>query len=388
MSAPLDGREGGAGGAASSRAALRDFWIGAALSLILAYPTFFHAQRFHNPWTSVDILAYHDMVQRPLALADVPAPFGLRPLSPLIARGFVDLGLATDHWIRKDPAVRRSDRVDPRVAFALILTNLTGLCLSGGLVFMAARRRAADPARGAIIGVVAIGGFLLAGSTVYFALEPLIEGMTMAMTTAVILLARRRDAWFWACLPLLAVAVLQKEVVPMAVAPVALTEAALLTARARRDGWDARSRHRARALVILAGAAVALLALHLGVRRSLGVAADPFLFQLDPSLWSKLLQRAATMPGDVLFAASRLNLEAVWVALLAFRLWRGPRPRRMAEAMSLVVACCALWVCAIATATAGPDRVVMVLSPLIALSLAELAMAGPDAASRGASRAA
>jgi hypothetical protein len=356
----------------SLRQAFRHLVLGLVLSVVLAYPLLSFAQKYTIPWTGMnDFSSYHDMVLSPLRFDAVRAPFAMRQLTAVVARGVLELGIGSDRsiWFQQHATMwQRSYSVD--VFLALLVANFAGAVLAGAVVYAAAARHDRQPPSLPVSswGLGAVALLFLSGGTLFYVIAPLTEGWTWALAAIMGVLWKRRDGWAWAVVPLLFVCIFQREMLPLAFLIMAAAELA-------GGGPDGRRR---RFLVALMVASTASLAAYAALRGAILPVRATDVHQIEPLGWAGGLMRelpALFTPVMLRAALLKLNLVLVWLSFVAW----AARRRLLGGAVGwdiagLAGAALAFFLIALANgAGRAVDRYVIMLAPLFVLSLVELA---------------
>lgn len=355
--------------------------IGIILTAILSYTTLIHNYKYTIPWTGLnDFRHYHDMVLAPLSFEDVPAPFSMRRLTPIIARGILETGLIPplDIWFAQH-ATFSGQTYSQDVLWALMLANWLGLLATGALVYAAIAhqadkvpRAASNPVDGPAVLAVAL--LLLCGNTTFYIIAPLVEGWTLFLVTAIFLLLHRDDALGWLAIPLVFIGMLQRELVVVATGAYALAEIVVPPVFGRPLA-PARRRF---LLAVLAGALVAA-ALYLVARGALPATAPRYAHQTSIAAWIGSVRRLGALLGKgetfrVMFF--KLNLLLMWGMGITWAWRRHLDTEARIRVITLMLPLAVLCVITVLTRSTSPDRVMMILSPMIAISLAHIITGG------------
>lgn len=348
---------------------IRRLMTGFILAVLLAYPLLFFAHKYTVPWTGMsDFRSYHAMTLAPLEFDAVRAPFAMRQLTPLIARGLMEIGVSFNKeiWFQQY-SVWQGKTYSDQVFFALLLANAIGAVLAGAVVYAAA---AARPLRLPVdpFGLCALALLLLSGGTMFYVLAPLTEGWTWFLAAAIGVLWRRSDRWAWAAPPLLLVCVFQREMLPLAF---------LLMASVERLAIPADSERR-RYLQAFIAACIASLLLYIALRSWILPMKQTDIGQIQPlTWWSRLIALAPLLFSAEMIKAAffKLNMPLLWGLFLGWMWRRGMLDRELAwRATGLALAAVAIFCISWANgAGKGVDRLVMILTPLFVLSISELA---------------
>lgn len=350
---------------------MRRFLAGALLTALLAYPMLFYAHKYAVPWTGMnDFRSYHAMVLNPLDFEAVRAPFAMRQVSTLVARLILDLGLVYPNEIWFDQhAAHGGVTYSKDVFFALMFGSFLGLVGTGGLLYTAASRLDAGRARLlSPYGLLAVGLLPLAGTTLFYTLAPLTEGWTWFLLMGIFALSRRDDRWRWLALPLLMLAIFQRELLPLVVAILAAAE---LLAGGSEAGADRR-----RYLLALLGTSLLSLFTYWLLRGVVLPLWEVDGRQIDPTHWGRYLLRNWQRFVRFEFIQGvffKLNLPLLWSAAAVLALRRGlPRSDRAFLAALALSAAAILLIAVSAGADRGSDRLVAIVTPLFVLSLVRL----------------
>src|SRR5262249_54926698 len=154
-----------------------------------------------------DFYEYYPMYQRPLDFGAAGSPFIYRQVSALLTHAIYAAGLYYPHDIAfADP------QIDQRMFFAALLTNYLGLVLAAALAGSVAERETGSVTSSLIAGFLCLLSFhsqtaVIAGMT---------DGVSWAFVAALYLFyGQRRRVPFAA---LIALAIFQREVIPLAFA--------------------------------------------------------------------------------------------------------------------------------------------------------------------------
>lgn len=212
--------------------------VGVFATFILCYPMLFYVHKYAVPWTGMDdFTSYHQMVLRPFTFDDIPAPFSMRRLTPLIAHLVMEMGLIYPNEIWFEHFLIHQGRSYSKDVFwALLFTNFLGVALAGGVVYSAAARfdsipdYATDRPSERVLsgyGLLALSLFLLAGNTIFYVIAPLVDGWTCLFAVLIVILARRTDRFSYLALPLILLSVFQRELLIVMAGAFAFAELAL-----------------------------------------------------------------------------------------------------------------------------------------------------------------
>lgn len=347
------------------------FVIGALLTALLAYPMLFYAHKYAVPWSGLtDFRSYHAMVLQPLDFQVARAPFAMRQVPTLIARLILDLGLIYpneiwfDHFTVYQGVTYRKD-----VFFALMFGSFLGMVGTGGLLYMAASRLDAGQARLlSPYGLLAVALLLLAGTTLFYTVAPLTEGWSWFLLTEIFILSRRDDRWRWLALPLLMLAIFERELLPLVIAILATAE---LLARGREAGSDRR-----RYLLALLGTSLLALLTYWLLR---GVVLPVWEIdgrQISPAFWIRFLivnWRRFVQFEFIQGVFFKLNVFLLWSAAAVLALRRGLPRWDTVFLAALAASAAAILLIAVGSAgDRGSDRLVAIVTPLFVLSAVEL----------------
>lgn len=350
---------------------MRRFLIGALLTALLAYPMLFYAHKYAVPWTGMnDFRSYHAMVLNPLDFQAARAPFAMRQIPTLIARAILELGLIypNEIWFELH-ATHGGVTYSKDVFFALMFGSFLGMVGTGGLLYMAAARLDGERARLlSPYGLLAVGLLLLAGTTLFYTLAPLTEGWSWFLLMEIVVLSRRDDRWRWVALPLLMLAIFERELLPLVVAILAVAE--LLA------GWGEPGADRRRYLLALLGTSVLSLFTYWLLRGVVLPLWETDQRQIDPLFWVRFLLLNWRRFVEFEFIQGvffKLNVPLLWATAAVAALRQGMARQDMAFLAALALSAIAILLIAVGSAgDRGSDRLVAILTPLFVLSLVEL----------------
>lgn len=349
---------------------MRHFIKGTILTALLSYPLLFFVHKYLIPWSGdTDFASYHDMVAHPFAFGIVPAPFAMRQVTTALARILLDLDIVhrNDIWFDHFTTFRRKT-FSKDIFFVMLLINEIGLVTTGGLLYWAIVRGDDRPRLISVYGVAGIAGLVLCGTSIFYVIAPLTDGVSWALVIGCWILYRQDGRIGWLLPPLILLSVFQRELLALIFLIIALTEAA-----AERGRLTAPRRRRIAATILTC---LAAMALYHTLRSTVLPVMEVHPHQLRPGTWITYFfgHLRDFMSYQVIRGSLfKLNFVVVWLLLVGLSLRRrdlGP------QAWSIA----ALGLCAVSgyliglgtRAGPGADRYVGLLAPLFVLQAVEL----------------
>jgi hypothetical protein len=271
---------------------------------LLSFGFLYFSYKFYVPWRGGnDYAEYYRMVQQPFDFSAARAPFVYRQAGTAIAHVPWRLGLRypTDIALDDYLSYQGEEYPDTRVFFALVLSNYVFLVLTAVLLayFVRFLTRRDDPPTEFLAGALVFFSF----STFPHLLTGLTDGLTWFLLTAALF------AYVARSLPVvmlvLAVAMWQREVLPLVISGVAIADALFFRRRDRFVG------------IVFAAGVAAFLA-HLFVR-VVWLPVEGYATQLSPGdLLTRLFSPASYLSRSFLMETM---MSQNIIALMLLALW-------------------------------------------------------------------